>query len=207
MSRACHAAGPHTTTTRSISARRTAQTRDTSRRHRRPHTKQARFANVEPCPHGLVSEGILSQEEPEFRRAAAARGEPAFSGPGKRVYPRVHAQRSDGARPFGFAAHNNEEPAPTTMRANDQKWGEGNERALLLRRRRYNDDEQGRPRLHPCYALVKTPPRRRGDQRSRVCRRRTTQMSLIKAYLRLSHKMSRRQTKRICNQHHNSLLI
>lgn len=156
---ACHT-GPHTTTTRSISVRRTAQTRDTRRKPRRLHTRQARFANVEPCPHGLVSEGILSQEEPEFRRAAAARAAPAFSGPGNRVYPRVHAQRSDGARPFGFAAHNNEEPAPTTMRANDQKWGEGNERALLLRRRRCND-EQGRPRLHPCYAHVKTPPRRR----------------------------------------------
>lgn len=61
---ACHT-GPHTTTTRSISVRRTAQTRDTRRKPRRLHTRQARFANVEPCPHGLVSKGFLSQEEPD----------------------------------------------------------------------------------------------------------------------------------------------
>lgn len=78
MSRACHAAGPHTTTTRWISARRTAQTRDTRRMPRRPHTRQARSANVEPCPHGLISEFFhrrnpnSTQQQHGRRRPSAA---------------------------------------------------------------------------------------------------------------------------------------
>lgn len=31
---------------------------------RRLHTRQARFANVEPCPHGLVSKGFLHRRNP-----------------------------------------------------------------------------------------------------------------------------------------------
>lgn len=87
------------------------------------------------------------------------------------------------------------------MRANEEWKGGGKSERALLSRRRCND-EQGRPCSHPRYAPVKTAARVEEQKR-----RWPASNHANVSYRRLPHELSRRQTKRICKQHHSSLFF
>lgn len=92
----------------------------------------------------------------------------------------AHSCRSDGARPFRFAAHNNEQPAPTEHEAPERRErGGGAERALLLRRGRMSNEPTTRARSPVLAPALRA--RQNSCKASRRCfgRRRTTQMSLV----------------------------
>lgn len=190
--------------TRSISGRRTTQARKCTR-HKTKKAQMTGHQTGTVCKRSLGTFSRAGLRKNSFggatRNSAAQHGRQPSSmsrqpRPSKECTHSEAMERvlSDSPRTTMGRKKKKKKTGPhhdAREREMEGRGGEGGDRALLLRRR--CNDAQGRPYSHPCYALVKTAARVEEQKR-----RWPASNHANVSYRRLSHELSRRQTKRIC---------
>lgn len=130
-------------------------------------TGRTRFKNAEPSSHGLVISERIEPGIPRSSSSSSSTGDDGLHRSRQRVSIQecTHTAAEAMERVLSDSPRTtmNNRPPPSTRRPNDEKGGEGPKGRYYYGaagRPRNQRRAQGRPCLHPRYALVKTPARR-----------------------------------------------